>query len=163
MHCNIHKKPDNSIEGKPVRDDNEGTDIVENTSADTLNPDATISIARTARTADADATNNSNTSKPGAADNNNHNSGHNHNHTFDPGDVDISKCNFVHDPGGKYFDIKDSVAHDDGDSTSTSSDNASCTADTHRRCHRSRVRACQPPGLRRPIPFNRQPSSQPLC
>ncbi len=58
IHCNVHKKPDNSIKGKPVCDDTEGADIIKNTSADTLNPDAAISIARTTRA--ADSSNNSN-------------------------------------------------------------------------------------------------------
>src|SRR5712691_4047481 len=133
IQYNIHKNPDNSIEGKQIRDDNEGTDIVENGNA---------GIISTTRTTDTD-TADSSSSKHNTPDINDYNSGHNHKHTFDPGGVNISKCNFVHDPGRKYFNIKDGVAHDDGDSTSTStsSDNASCTADTHRSYDRERDKA----------------------
>jgi len=120
IHCNIHKNPDNSIEGKPIRDDHEGTDIVERTSADTLNPDAIdnsnpssnasiISIASTARTTDADAADSSSSSKPSVTDNNDHNSGRNHKHTFDPGGVNISKCDFMHNPGSNNLNTKDSL------------------------------------------------------
>ena len=115
IHCNIHKKPDNSIEGKPVRDDNEGTDIIENTSADTFNPDAAISIARTARTTNAGATNSSNTSRPSTAGNNDHSSSIDHNHTYDLGGFSFSNGKLAYDPGGDSLNTKDGASRDDDD------------------------------------------------
>src|SRR5712691_9174725 len=108
IQCNIHKNPDNSIEGKQICDDNEGTDIVENGNA---------GIISTTRTTDTNTTDSS-SSKHNTPDINDYNSGHNHKHTFDPRGVNISKCNFVHDPGGNILNTKDDTPRNDNNSSS---------------------------------------------
>ena len=61
-----------------------------------------------------------------------------HNHLCKPSNFSTgSNSKFMYDPGRNYINTKDTSTCDDGDSTSTSSDIASCTSDLYHNLDRN--------------------------
>jgi hypothetical protein len=110
---------------------NTNPNIFNPNAADNSNPNNNASTVSTACTTDANTADSHNYSTPNTSIHN-HKSDRKRNHPFDPGGINISKCNFVHDPGSNGLKTEDSALRNEDDVTSnqasTGSDNASCPA-----------------------------------